>query len=109
MRIIDMLPANRGAGSGDTLIRDRQHLHILSTVEWVTDADAPGIAVVCTRHLNITTSINIKIDKFCLFKHLRSVENGPAFDDTRRIDVEVALRFLPGLLAQRKNRFHSIA
>src|SRR5437868_11246668 len=110
-----MLPTNRCARSGDTLIPDRQHLHILSAVERVADANAPGMAVVRTRHLDITTGINIKIDKSHLFEQLRRLENGPTLNDTGRVDeaimldVEVALRFLPGLLAQGQNRFHSIA
>src|SRR5437764_15058573 len=103
MWIIDMLPTNRGAGSGDTLIRDRQHLHILSAVERVADADAPGMAVVRTRHLDITTGINIKIDKSRLFEQLRRRATGPTLNDTGRVDeaivleVHVALCFLRDL------------
>src|SRR5438046_347558 len=97
MRIVDMLPANGGSRRGNPFIRDRQHFHNFFAVERVTDTDAPGVPTFRSRYLDVPASINVEIGVSSFFQPICGLEDGPAFDDSRRIkdtvmlDVEIPL------------------
>ena len=115
MRVVDMLPANGGPGRGNTLIRDHQHFHNFFAVERVADTDAPGFTIFIARYLDITAGIDVEVGQSSFFQQMCGLQDGPAFDDPRRVedtvmlDVEIPPRFLPGLFAYCQDRFHLIA
>src|SRR5690242_14591965 len=58
MRIVDMLPADRGPRGCDAQVGEREHFDDLSAVEWITNPHTPGAAIFESRNRDVPTRVD---------------------------------------------------